>query len=49
MIGVTIGSVIGGYIPTFFGADLLSMTSVIGNALGGILGLYVTYKLTSDM
>lgn len=47
MIAVFIGSVIGGYLPVLFGADLLSFSSIIGNGVGGLLGVWIAYKLTS--
>ena len=43
---MTMGSFIGGYVPVLWGAGLLSFTSVIGNAIGGLLGIWITYKLT---
>jgi hypothetical protein len=46
MIGVIIGSTVGGYIPTLFGASLFSMASVIGNTIGGLVGIYVGYKIS---
>jgi hypothetical protein len=47
LIGLSIGSVIGGYLPTLFGADALSMWSILGSGVGAILGIYVIYKYTS--
>jgi len=47
MIGLFIGSSIGGYIPVLFGASLFSYISVIGSAVGGLLGIYIAYKLTT--
>jgi hypothetical protein len=44
MIGMVIGSFIGGYVPTFFGAGVFSMTSVIFGFLGGVVGIYLAYK-----
>lgn len=46
MIGMVLGSVIGGYIPVFFGIGLFSMISIIGNAMGGLAGIWIVYKLT---
>lgn len=46
MIGVFVGSAIGGYVPVLFGISLFSFTSIIGNALGGLLGLWIAFKLT---
>ncbi len=45
-IGMTIGSVIGGYIPTLFGAGLLSFTSLVSSSIGAIVGIWVGYKLS---
>ncbi len=45
MFGFILGSTIGGFIPTFWGASFLSFSSLIGNTLGGILGIYIAYKL----
>lgn len=47
LLGMTLGSFIGGYIPVLFGADLLSFSSIIGNGIGGIIGIWISYKLTS--
>ncbi len=47
-IFMTIGSYIGGFIPTLFGADFLSYSSLFGNGIGGILGIFVGYKLGSS-
>lgn len=46
ILGMIIGSLIGGYIPVIFGAGLLSYSSVLGNGLGGIIGVLIAYKLT---
>lgn len=46
MFGMIAGSFIGGYVPVLFGADLLSFTSIIGNGIGGILGIWIAFKLT---
>lgn len=48
MVIFTVGSIIGSYIPTFFGASLLSFASVLGSAIGGILAIYIYYRLTAD-
>lgn len=47
MIGMTVGSIIGEYIPTLLGAGFLSAWAIIGSAIGGFLGIYITYKVTS--
>jgi hypothetical protein len=45
-LSVLIFSTIGGYLPVLFGADMLSMSALIGNGIGGVIGLYVGYKLS---
>lgn len=49
MIGMVVGSIVGGYIPIFFGASLLSFSSIIGNSLGGLVGIWIAYKLTQNL
>jgi hypothetical protein len=46
-IGMTIGSIIGGYIPMLWGAGLFSYSSVLFSGLGGILGVLIAYKLSN--
>jgi uncharacterized membrane protein YeaQ/YmgE (transglycosylase-associated protein family) len=45
MMGMFFGSLIGGYLPTLFGADALSFTSVFFGFIGGILGIWLSYQL----
>ncbi|HLB95747.1 MAG TPA: hypothetical protein VJK26_02490 [Patescibacteria group bacterium] len=45
VIGMIIGSTLGGYAPMLFGAGLFSVSSIITSALGGFLGIYFGYKL----
>lgn len=47
IIGAIIGSLLGGYLPTLFGADSISFWSLIGSAVGGLIGIYVSFRLTS--
>ena len=44
MIGASLGSVIGGFIPSLWGADLLSWWSVILTTVGGLGGVYLVAK-----
>jgi len=46
MLGMIIGSFAGGYMPTLLGADTFSMTSLLGSVVGGILGIWLAYRLT---
>jgi uncharacterized membrane protein YeaQ/YmgE (transglycosylase-associated protein family) len=47
MMGLCIGSLIGGYVPTLFGAGFLSMWGVVGSTVGAILGLWITYRIAT--
>lgn len=49
MGGMIIGSIIGGYLPVLFGSSLFSFISILGNGLGGILGILFALKLTQDL
>jgi predicted MFS family arabinose efflux permease len=44
-ISMTVGSFIGGYIPSIWGADTFSLWGVFMTALGGFLGIYIGYKM----
>lgn len=42
-----IGSAIGGYIPVLWGDSFLSLSSVILTAVGGILGIWLGFKISN--
>ena len=46
MIGMAVGSTLGGFVPTLWGADWFSMASIAGSAIGGFAGIYAGYKLS---
>jgi outer membrane lipoprotein SlyB len=46
MIGMVAGSAIGGFIPTLWGAEAFSIASIVGSAVGGLVGIYAGYKLS---
>jgi len=48
MMGVLTGSLIGGYIPSLFGAGLLSIWGLVGSTVGAILGLWIAYRITTE-
>lgn len=45
-VGMFVGSAIGGYIPMIWGGSLLSFTSIILTAVGGIIGIYLGFKIS---
>jgi uncharacterized membrane protein YeaQ/YmgE (transglycosylase-associated protein family) len=48
MMGLLTGSLIGGYIPSLFGAALLSIWGLVGSTVGAILGLWIAYRITTE-
>lgn len=44
-IGLSIGSIVGAYVPMLWGAGVFSMSSVIFSGIGGILGIWLGFKL----
>ncbi len=47
LIGMTVGSVVGGYVPSIWGAGIFSFASLFGSGIGGALGIFIAYKLFS--
>jgi len=39
-----IGSIVGAYIPALWGAGVLSFSSVVFSAIGGIAGIVIVWK-----
>ncbi len=44
--GMFIGGLIGGYVPALWGAGVFSFSSLLGNAIGAIVGIYIAFKMT---
>lgn len=42
---ITVGSTIGGYLPTFLGQSDFSVASLLGGLLGGIAGVFVARRI----
>ena len=42
---MTIGGTAGAYIPMLWGADSFSMSSVIFSGIGGVVGIWLGYRL----
>jgi hypothetical protein len=43
MLGMVVGSIAGGYLPTLFGFDGI-MISLLGSSIGGMVGIWIGYK-----
>ena len=48
-IGVFVGSALGGYAPSLFGAETFSMWGLLGSTVGGIVGVFVGIKLSDKL
>ncbi|MEK7641765.1 MAG: hypothetical protein AAB365_02105 [Patescibacteria group bacterium] len=46
-IGVVVGSAIGGWVPALWGAGAFSLSGIVGSMIGGVLGIYIGFKLAS--
>jgi len=46
MIGMTVGSIAGGFVASKLGVDALSFTSLLASSAGGILGIWIAFKIT---
>jgi predicted MFS family arabinose efflux permease len=44
-LGILIGSTVGGYVPVIWGAEIISFSSLFGSILGGLLGVWIAYKI----
>ncbi|NNM83776.1 hypothetical protein HKL94_00970 [Candidatus Parcubacteria bacterium] len=47
-LGLAVGSTVGGFIPELWGGNLLSFSSIVLTAVGGIAGIWVGYKITQN-
>jgi uncharacterized membrane protein YeaQ/YmgE (transglycosylase-associated protein family) len=45
-IGMTVGSVVGGYIPALWGAGIFDLSSIILGGIGAVVGIYLGYKMS---
>lgn len=45
-IGVAVGSTVGGFIPTLWGASFLSFSSMLFSAVGAFAGIWLGYRLS---
>lgn len=45
-IGIFVGSTIGGFVPMLWHAGLFSLSSVLFSTIGGVIGIWVGYRLS---
>lgn len=48
-IFMTIGSVVGGYIPALWGGDMFSSSSLVLSAVFAIVGIWVGFKIGQQL
>ncbi len=48
-LGLFVGSSVGGYLPTLFGAPWFSLWGMVGSTVGGVLGIVAGYKLGNTL
>ncbi len=41
-----VGGVVGGYVPLLWGANYFSFSSILFNALGAMLGIWIGFKIS---
>ncbi len=41
---ISVTTLIGGWIPTLWGASMLGFASIFGSLIGGIVGVYLYWK-----
>jgi uncharacterized membrane protein YeaQ/YmgE (transglycosylase-associated protein family) len=46
-IGVLVGSAVGGWLPTLWGDGAFSMSGIIFSTIGGLVGIYTGYKIST--
>lgn len=49
LIGVFLGSTIGGYIPALWGDGMFSMSGIFLSFVGGLAGLYAGYRIGQNL
>lgn len=47
MIGLAIGSTVGGIIPLLWGDSAFSFTSIVLSGVGGVIGIWIGYKIVN--
>ncbi len=45
-LGLFVGSTIGGFIPSLWGAGALSFSGLIFSALGGFVGIWLGFRIS---
>jgi hypothetical protein len=46
-LGMAVGSALGGMVPLLWGSNLFSFSSVILTGVGGVLGIWLGFRLSN--
>ena len=46
IMGMIGGSFAGGYVAALFGAEAISLSSFLGSTAGGIVGIWIAFKVS---
>ncbi len=47
-LGLFVGSTVGGFVPLLWGDGAFSLSAVLTSAVGGIIGIWLGYRMTRD-
>ena len=45
-LGLFVGSTVGGFIPSIWDSSMVSMSGILGSAIGGILGIWLGLRIS---
>ena len=48
MIGMIVGSTLGGWLPSLWGAGGFSLISILLATVGGLLGIWIGYRIANS-
>lgn len=48
-VGLFVGSTIGGFVPALWGGSLISFSGVFFSFIGGLLGIWLGYKIGNSL
>jgi hypothetical protein len=48
-IGVVVGSTLGGFLPNLWGGSLFSFSGLFCSTAGGLLGIWIGYKIGNSL
>lgn len=46
--GLFIGSTLGGFVPSLWGAGMLSYSGLIASSVGSLVGIWIAWRVTAD-